>query len=102
VKASSAAHLLRVRLDDARAAEDDDRAVVYRMMKGRAREHEPVHERDVDAHVRARAERLLHPARARAVQVEHVADAPVRGRYHDGLAVRDERDVADEALVQMS
>jgi hypothetical protein len=80
------------------AAEDHHRAVVQRVMEGRAGQHQPVQQGDGDADLHAGAQ--AEPAAGRAVQVEVLADACVPGRDHVRLLVHHEADMAEEALVQ--
>src|ERR1041384_6068474 len=70
------------------------------MMKRRTREHKTVNKRHGDAHLCAVAQSLQHPARPRAMHIEHFACARVARRDDERLPFKDETDVTDEALVQ--
>jgi hypothetical protein len=70
------------------------------MMKGGAREHEPVDVRDGNADIDTARKIPQHTARARTMDHEAIADACVAGRDNERLAVNDEPDMADEAFVE--
>ena len=91
---------LRFGRDQPRLAEHDDRAVVDRVVEGRARQHEAVHQRGGHANRGALLEHPQHPARCGSVQVEPVVNTRVEGGDHVRLAVGDEADVAHEGGVE--
>ena len=99
--ARSARSLRSGSLDRPALAEDHDRAVVHRVVKRGAREHQPVEQRDREAHRHAVGERSEQPAERRAVQVHAIAVARVQHRDHERLpVVADDAEVADHALVE--
>src|SRR5262249_55038424 len=80
--------------------EHDHRAVVHRVVEGRARQHQTVEQRHRDAQGSARGDRAEHAAGRRAVQVQALVDAGVDARDHEGLPVRHEAHVAHEPFVE--
>ena len=100
VKRAQRRDLLGRILDQAGPAQHHHRAVVDRVVEGRAGQHQAVDEGDGDAHVEAGGERAHHPAGGRAVEVQRVADPGIAGGHGEGLAVDDEGDVTDEAVVE--
>jgi hypothetical protein len=87
-------------LDERRGAEHDDRAVVDRVVERRAREHEPVEQRHGYADRDPGGQVAQHPARRRAVHVEEVAGARMKGGDDVRAAVDLEPDVAIQRLVE--
>ena len=83
-----------------RPPEDDDRAVVHRVLEHRPGEDDPVEEGDRETRRDPPRELAERPARSRAVDVDVVADAGVQRRDHERLAVGDEAEVGDEPGVQ--
>ncbi len=82
-----------------RLAKNHDRAVIDRMVEGRASQDERVQMRHGHAN-RSLARRVQHAARNRAMQIDVVAVTPVERRDYNGRAADDESDVADEARVE--
>ena len=83
-----------------RAAEDDDRAVIHRVVERRAGQDEPVDQRHGDADLGPAGHRLEHPAAGRAVHVEPIAHPHVQGRDHERPPVDHEADVTHRRLVE--
>ena len=67
---------------------------------GRGRADDAVEQRHAEAEGRAARERLHQAAGDRAVKKKFVADAHVVRRHHEGQAVGDEADVADERFIE--
>ena len=97
--ARSAASRCGVAGDQPRRAEDHRAAVVHRMVEHRPGAHQAVQVRHRDADLMPVGGAQGAVGR-RPVQVEGVADAPVPGRQHHGIAVHDHAEVADQAGVQ--
>src|SRR5437867_4417595 len=80
--------------------EDHYRAIVHRMMKGGAREDEPVEDRHRDAGLDTASQRAQQPGCGRAMEVEIVIHARMdRGDDHR-TAFDDETGVTDQRLVE--
>ena len=81
-------------------AEDDDGAVVHRVLEHRAGEHDPVEQRDREARREPLGQSPQGTARRRAVDVDRVSEPRVQGRDHERLPVEDEAQVRDERRVE--
>src|SRR6185503_19936970 len=86
--------------NNCRSPEYDNRAIIYRMMERRARQHQPVNERDRYANFYSFANRLQHAACRRAVNVKTITHSRVARWYDEGLVINYEPDMADERLVK--
>ena len=89
-----------VAFDDFGFAHHDDGAIVHGMPGGRRRKNNAVEDRHVDREGRAARQRFHQAARSRPVEIKFVADANVVRGHDDGNAVGNERDRADESLIE--
>src|SRR5579871_5971007 len=89
-----------VALDDLGFSHYDYGTIVHRMTCSRRRKNDAVEESHVDRERRAARECFHQAARRGSVQIEFVADANVVRWHDDGNPVGDERDRADERLVE--
>src|SRR5437867_12652083 len=79
--------------------EDHYRAIVHRMMKGGAREDEPVEDRHRDAGLDTASQRAQQPGCGRAREVEIVTHARLDGGEDHGTAFAAETGGTDHGLV---
>ena len=100
MNACTAAHALCEILNRTRAAKHDDRAVVDRVMHGRAGEHQPVEQCHRQAGRRPGAQRADRAAGSGAVEVHLLADACVQRGDHEGLALVREPEMRHHRLVE--
>ena len=80
-------------------AEDDDRAVVHRVVHHRPCEHQAVQKRDANASFAA-DDSSQHAVAPSSVEIEPARIACVRGGNEERLAVGDECHVADQAFIE--
>ena len=81
-------------------AEEDDRAVVHRMVEGGPGQDQAVEQRDRDADLHPAGHGLEHPAGRRSVDIEPIAHPHVDRRDHERPPVGDEAHMADQPLVE--
>src|SRR5205807_6295774 len=86
--------------DDFGFTEDDDRAVVDRMVKCRAGQHHAVNVSYGHTNIDAARQGPQHPTGRRAVDHKPIADSCETGRDHIWLAFEYEPDVANECRVE--
>src|SRR5713101_7121603 len=69
-------------------------------MKGRARKHKAIEQGNRQAYLSVGCQCAQHPARCRAVKVEHVATSSICRRNHYWVTGVDEPDMTDESFIQ--
>src|SRR5437016_608041 len=80
--------------------QDNDRAVVYRVMKSRACQHETVNVRHRHANIYPACQSPKHPACRGAVDQKPVAYSRKSGRHHKWLNVEHKSDMTNECGVE--
>src|SRR5437870_5041779 len=83
-----------------RLSENDHRPVVDRVMERRTRKHQAINQRYGHTHVYALFQGAQHSARRRSMNVQVIPDPPVGCWNHNGLAIGDESDVANEGFIK--